>query len=757
VFHPISDVCAAEKITEKFSNFLPNVSEKDAGFLVYAHEVIYEKESDVLCLKGAPGASVQLRQKNQYLEADRIEYLRKEKSVIARGHVMLVREDGDIIKSDYMKLTDNFKKGFIRHVRFLMKDKSRFVARNGLYIRDEKIIFNNAVYTPCFPCENSPKCPPFWQINARKVIKDDKNQEVICIHPQIRVADVPVLYLPYLSFGTGRSSGFLIPNFGTSSNLGFFTKIPYYIAFPHCDVTLTPFITTKKGFLTALQYNHQKTCGYWKAWGTLRYKSSPPPEKDNKGKIPKMRGNFSLFSQFNLTPKWRLNLDGNWVSDKTYFRLFEPFSLFKSQSSKPFLKTTGYVERFTAFSYFSLGGITYQGLRDSALGSRTPTILPEVFYTNTVTLPWGTFFKFDGHGTVIERRVGNNYQRSIVRGQLSKTVFTPYGQIFTFFGGARVDAYHAQVFSPEMPTQKTAQGSTLRFMPQAGVMAKWPLFTGGGYLLFEPLAQIILTPKQKKTPKIPQEDSLGFELNNSMIFRENRFPGYDSLDDNSRFTYGLNMFLKRGPIRHTRIFFGQSYTFVKTSKALLQEGVGHGFSNIVGNIQADPFSWLSFDYRFRLGKKRVRLQFGELSAKVGPEKIRVGLRYLHFIKKPSPENLKGTTLENLTYSIESILWKNWRLEAEQTRDLNGKKLLSEGVILTYQNECFKSSLGVSKTFFKIRDVQPATVVAFTIVLKNLGSTSYSWSRRKDPDHLHDNKPAVPHPLSNATESSREDA
>jgi LPS-assembly protein len=40
---------------------------------------------------------------------------------------------------------------------------------------------------------------------------------------------------------------------------------------------------------------------------------------------------------------------------------------------------------------------------------------------------------------------------------------------------------------------------------------------------------------------IPNEDSLGFELNDVNIMRPNRFPGLDRYDGGQRVAYGLNV------------------------------------------------------------------------------------------------------------------------------------------------------------------------------------------------------------------------
>ena len=60
---------------------------------------------------------------------------------------------------------------------------------------DNKVM-ENVVYSPCDVCRSK---DPLWQIKARKVKHDAKNQDVYYNDAFIEVKGVPVFYTPFLS------------------------------------------------------------------------------------------------------------------------------------------------------------------------------------------------------------------------------------------------------------------------------------------------------------------------------------------------------------------------------------------------------------------------------------------------------------------------------------------------------------------------------------------------------------------------------
>ena len=73
-----------------------------------------------------------------------------------------------------------------------------------------------------------------------------------------------------------------------------------------------------------------------------------------------------------------------------------------------------------------------------------------------------------------------------------------------------------------------------------GADISWPFVrvTPGATYTLEPLAQISLNGESDIDDRVPNEDSLVFELDETNLFRFNRFPGFDRFEDGLIATVG---------------------------------------------------------------------------------------------------------------------------------------------------------------------------------------------------------------------------
>ena len=89
---------------------------------------------------------------------------------------------------------------------------------------EEKIsTFKKSIFTICDYRTND-KCPP-WTIQAGKMLHDNekKRKRYTMIVTLIKIYDVPIFYFPKLSHpdpSVDRRSGFLVPTFHNTKNLG---------------------------------------------------------------------------------------------------------------------------------------------------------------------------------------------------------------------------------------------------------------------------------------------------------------------------------------------------------------------------------------------------------------------------------------------------------------------------------------------------------------------------------------------------------
>lgn len=117
----------------------------------------------------------------------------------------------------------------------------------------------SATFTFCEPGHND------WDIAAGTLYLNQEKGYGSAWHTRLRIAEVPVLYIPYYRFPIGdqRMTGFLDPSFAINGKLqGEDIQIPFYwnIA-PNYDATFTPHYVGGRGTIMETQFRHKTRLG----------------------------------------------------------------------------------------------------------------------------------------------------------------------------------------------------------------------------------------------------------------------------------------------------------------------------------------------------------------------------------------------------------------------------------------------------------------------------------------------------------------
>ncbi|MDE0301581.1 MAG: LPS assembly protein LptD [Gammaproteobacteria bacterium] len=92
---------------------------------------------------------------------------------------------------------------------------------------------------------------PAWSLKAENIRIDPNEGQGEARNAVLRVGSVPVMTLPWVGFpvGDARKSGWLMPQIGTSDDLGYSLELPYYFNLaPHYDAVLSARYMGRRGF-----------------------------------------------------------------------------------------------------------------------------------------------------------------------------------------------------------------------------------------------------------------------------------------------------------------------------------------------------------------------------------------------------------------------------------------------------------------------------------------------------------------------------
>ena len=390
----------------------------------------------------------------------------------------------------------------------------------------ENIELDEVTYTTCTSVDNS------WELSAKKILINNQSGEGEARNLVLRFKDIPIIYLPYLSFPTTdqRKTGLLPPNLGLSSKRGLEISLPYYWNLsPNIDLTTTPTLMAKRGvqlstelrFLTAIQ------------GGITQIDYLP-----NDDKYKKDRTYISHRQTINLPSNWRMKLNGEYASDNSYF---EDLTGTMSSTSRTHLLREIQLEHFSENWIMEIGMDHYQMIDDSIIDEEKPyRRLPYFNFSGM----WGN--KALGLNYALNSEVVFFDKPETISG--SRLHVMPEVSAPLNFNGIKITPSVAMDFTKynlDNSNQNYLSNNTTspeRAVPiysldLTGVFKK--TWKNGGYLqTLEPRILGVYIPYRNQDD-FPIFDTIVPDMNLIQMFRKNRYVGQDRLGDTSQITYGI--------------------------------------------------------------------------------------------------------------------------------------------------------------------------------------------------------------------------
>lgn len=390
--------------------------------VVEARQLTYDRDADIVTAQG----DVQLYYQGRVLEADKVTYNRKTSRVYAEGGAKLTETDGTVSYGDRFELTDDFKTGFIDSLSTVTSDKTYITAPRGERVGGDSSVLEKATYTACEPCKEHPEKPPFWQLKAMKIIHNQTERMIYFEGATFELAGVPIAYVPYLSApdpSVTRKSGVLTPTYVYQSRLGFGVRLPYFLALaPNYDLTFTPTILSRQGFLGQVEWRHRLINGSYsiRATGIDQLDPGVFPKEPYGAGDRALRGALETNGKFFINDRWTFGWDLALFSDK-YF--YQDYRLRSASLSTDFIKesiSTAYLTGIGDRSYFDISGYVIKGLSEYDFNKQQPRVLPVIDYSRTFPLKpedsegIGGEIKIDANFTALSRTAAD-YQSTGAR------------------------------------------------------------------------------------------------------------------------------------------------------------------------------------------------------------------------------------------------------------------------------------------------------------------------------------------------------
>jgi LPS-assembly protein len=648
--------------------------------------------------------------------ASSITYASQNDKLIIRGPIRIIDNQSTMILGDQAELSEDLKVGIIKSAKIILGYQVQIAAAKVLQKDARYSEAFNIAATSCHVCLNK---TPLWQIRARKIVQDKFEKQIYFEHAQLRVLDIPVFYLPFMRLpdpSLKRATGLLAPKLKTSSVLNTGIKIPYFIRLnKHKDFTITPFYSPKTKTIE-YRYRQAYTSGFMLIEGALTRDALIP----NKN-----RGYILSDTSLILQNGYNLGIQLQAVSDPSYLFEYDFAQLDRLNTKLELSRSMRYQNSEVKLS-------NYHSLRENENNATQPTLVAEGAIESRL------------NPDMIKGEIGleanflKSYRYSDLNndGPDSDTLVDGYdttrlsllsnwdhgweianGIILHFENEFGLSQYYVQQHANIGP-------KATRMFGVGAVGLRWPWYrinSNGGIGIVEP--QIQLVRSVSSNTAVPNDDSTQVEFDEGNLFRLNRAPGLDLIENGSRLNVGLagSQFMDSGSNLSWKI--GR----VLRSEALSTFPSGSGLSNSISDwLLATNFqqkNGIELINRALIASDGVVTK-SETSLKVNRNQHQITATHVELTKD-------SNILQNQSLSSVALEWNynlnsNWRSDSKFQFDSNIGRLSKLELGLRYENECVNVDLSSSRSFST-----SSTLIDKTDFTLSVELTGFSSSDRKN--------------------------
>lgn len=645
------------------------------------------------------------------LTATRIVYDQSAGRLQIEGPIRLTDETGEtVILASQADLAADMTEGLLTSARVVLNSQLQMAAAEARRMGGRYLQLDNAVASSCSVCAGNDT--PLWEIRARRVTHDQLKQQIYFDHAQLRVAGVPVFYIPRLRLPDPtlkRTSGFLLPTFSSSTLLGTGVSVPYFLTLgPSRDLTATPFLTDDHARSLTLRYRQAFANGDFSATGSLSRDRIDPDA---------LRGYFFTDGSFALPSDFGLRFHGEAVSDDAYLTDYDISDVDRLTSYVDLLRV-----RRDELVNGTLRGI--KTLRSAENGSNIPSVVGDALWQRRfIGLGGAGNLRFASHGHLRSSTSladadadgiadGRDVARVSLGADWRREWVLPGGFVGAVLGETRADAYN-------VTQDPVFAGTSARIWGAAGAELSLPLIrteAGGARQVLEPMMQIIVSPESGAD--IPNEDSTVVEFDEANLFALNRYPGADAVESGTHANIG---------VRWSRLD-PAGWSMGATLGRVLRTKPAAGFSAASG-LDGTASNWLAAAHfetatgLYAAGRVISDDAFtsvrGQLQLDYTADRGSLGSTYIWSVA--DADEARKDDVSELVMSAGYNLSDTWQATAAGRYDFASERASRADLGLTFRNECVLLDLSLSRRFATSTTVQPSTKFGLTLELIGFGS------------------------------------
>ena len=570
---------------------------------------------------------------------------------------------------------------------------------NAIFYNKNSTKISKGVFTTCKKDDN---CPP-WVLSAEKIEHNRVKKTVNYKNALLKIYDVPVFYFPRFFHPdptVKRQSGFLVPSFSQSNNLGNYISIPYFNAISKSsDLTFSPrFYDDGKSIY---QSEYRKYSGNSKHELDFSIKSKSPLIFDNNEK--KSSTHFFSKSIFNFdlndTYDGELSLKVQQTSDDYYLKTY----MLKS----PLIKSNSNLNSKINFDLYSddlqIEFITevYEnlGLLDS---DKYEYIYPSI----NVLKDFGNFEygNLNLSSSILNKEYQTNIKESTVINDLS---YKSHNQISSI---GLLSSYELLIKNFNSNSNNSKKYTNKNSSSMAGIVnyeIKYPFKknTPKYSSTLTPLISARYSPNDTKNKS--QDDRI---INFDNIFSINRLSQSDTVEGGQSITMGTeyNLYNNNLDKKYFSANLATAFRDVQNKNLPINSTLGDKNSDIFGGLNFSGNKFMDIDYGFALDNDLKTINFNQIEST---------LSFYNFVSK-------FDFLEKKGIASESYIANETKLTINQNSSIgfrtrrNKEKNLTEyyNLLYEYENDCLIAGIEFKKDYYSDNSLKPEELLFFSITI-----------------------------------------
>ena len=753
---------------------------------VYIEADSAARVGDVIAADSAGADRVLARFRDATLRAGAVTYDLGLGIATADRRVEFTDPEGNVVFASHLELDSDLRAGAAVDFATRFRNGASLLAATAVRRSENVNELNYALFTPCPICDaDGNPTEPSIAIQAEKVVQDEELRAILYRNAVFRVGGVPVFYMPFFAHPdptVERASGFLVPIPSYDEGRGLSLEMPYLrVMSPSEDWLISPQFNTEVAPLLNLQWRRRFADGlivarggytYERSFGDFDLDGDGDAESNVKYGDRTSRSYLLSHGRFDPDGPWRMGFTAEWVSDKTLFDRYDirdPYQdngLYYGDQRR--LISQLYAERQTSRSYVSVAAFALQSLRVTRFDPVTPALnefeadgaLPLV--APLIEARWepaepvlGGRLRLRGSavslyrddyvgGPVLRPEIipagptlglpGIDSRRVSGQAEWRRTLISPLGVRWEPYVDVRADIYSVG----DLPPMLGQDGKAIsRGRATAGLDISYPLYrrvSPDADLILEPMAQLSASTGSDLDPRIPNEDSQTLELDESSLFRIDRFPGYDLIEGGTRLTLGTRATLRWDAGRQASLFIGRSYraeeepaflTPLPDLPAQLYDPTGLASQSSDWVVQGS----FSPSDRIRGWGHATIDASGEIRRAEAAVDGRWGRRnqatVSYIVDRSNP--LAGPLNRNYEFvqlAGQQFVYGNWGVAVTGIADLEREIITRSDVGLLFDDDCFRFEIGYRRDNTRVRPTGPSEGVYVRLNLATFGGTGY---------------------------------